>query len=83
MMHEYNGPPVNWPVGAVMMTKNLDLLTDEPLELAVALRKLAESKATESDVSGEVDEEWAAFAKAMIELVQKLETLNQPVSKTE
>ena len=69
----------NWPKGAIAMTKNLDLLTDEPLELAVALRKLAEKNAGED----EDDKEWAAFAKAMIELVQKLETLNQPVSKTE
>ena len=36
---------IEWPEGAVAMTKNLDLLKDEPLELAVALRKLAEKRA--------------------------------------
>ena len=42
------------------MTKNLDLLTDEPLELAVALRKLAEKRVGEGDGD---DEEWAAFSR--------------------
>ena len=35
------------------MTKNLDMLTDEPLELAVALRKLAETKAGEGEGDGQ------------------------------
>ena len=56
------------------MTKNLDLLKDEPLELAVALRKLAEANAADD----EDDREWAVFAQAMAELVQKLEAENQP-----
>ena len=56
------------------MTKNLDLLKDEPLELAVALRKLSESNAADD----EDDKEWAVFAQAMQELVQKLQDENQP-----
>ena len=56
------------------MTKNLDLLKDEPLELAVALRKLAEANSADD----EDDREWAVFAQAMAELVQKLEAENQP-----
>ena len=63
-----------WPKGAVAMTKNLDLLKDEPLELAVALRKLAESNAADD----EDDKEWAVFAQTMQELVQKLQDENQP-----
>jgi hypothetical protein len=81
MMHEYNGPPVNWPVGAVMMTKNLDLLTDEPLELAVALRKLAEKNTAEGDDrDGEL---WSKFAQAMAELVSDLQALHEPQAKGE
>ena len=55
------------------MTKNLDLLKDEPLELAVALRKLAETNAADD----EDDKEWAVFAQAMQELVQKLKDENR------
>ena len=57
------------------MTKNLDLLTDEPLELAVALRKLAEKRVEEA--SGD-DEEWSAFSAAMERLVETLQGLNEP-----
>ena len=63
-----------WPKGAIAMTKNLDLLKDEPLELAVALRKLAEKNAADD----EDDKEWPVFAQAMAELVQKLQDENQP-----
>ncbi|MGA8763189.1 MAG: hypothetical protein WB562_10020 [Candidatus Sulfotelmatobacter sp.] len=63
-----------WPKGAVAMTKQLDLLKDEPLELAIALCKLAEKNAGED----EDDKEWPVFAQAMQELVQKLEAANQP-----
>ena len=59
------------------MTKNLDLLTDEPLELAVALRKLAETRAADDPD----DKEWSAFAQAAAELVSKLEAVNQPGAK--
>ena len=57
------------------MTKNLDLLTDEPLELAIALHKLAESKAE--------DEEWAKFAEAMSELIDALKAINEPQPKSD
>lgn len=63
------------PKGAVAMTKNLDLLTDEPLELAVALRKLAEKRVEEG---GGDDEEWAAFSAAMERLVETLQGINEP-----
>ena len=62
-----------------MMTQHLDLLTDEPLELAVALRKLSETKANED---GE-DKAWAKFAKTMIELVAELQAINEPDVKSE
>ena len=65
----------DWPKGAVAMTKNLDLLTEEPLELAVALRKLAEKRVEEGDGD---DEEWAAFSAAMERLVETLQGLNEP-----
>ena len=64
-----------WPKGAVAMTKNLDLLTEEPLELAVALKKLAEKRVEEGAAD---DEEWAAFSAAMDRLVETLEGLNEP-----
>ena len=67
----------DWPKGAVAMTKNLDLLTDEPLELAVALSKLADDKATEDR------KDWLAFAASMAELVDDLKALNEPEVKTE
>ena len=57
------------------MTKNLDLLTEEPLELAVALKKLAEKRVEEGEAD---DEEWAAFSAAMDRLVETLEGLNEP-----
>ena len=63
-----------WPKGAIAMTKNLDLLKDEPLELAVALRKLSESNTGEDPD----DKEWAVFAQAMQELVSKLQAENEP-----
>ena len=66
-----------WPKGAVAMTKHLDMLTDEPLELAVALRKLAETNAADDPD----DKSWAAFAQAAAELVSKLEAVNQPGAK--
>ena len=71
----------DWPKGAVAMTKNLDLLVehDEPLELAVALRKIAEMRANDDEDA----KEWSAFAKAMIALVGELEALNQPGSASE
>ena len=59
------------------MTRNLDLLTDEPLELAVALRKLGDKRVEEA--SGD-DEEWSAFSAAMERLVETLQGLNQPSS---
>lgn len=63
------------PKGAERMTKHLDLLTDEPLELAVALRKLAETKLKDSDGD---DEEWAAFSAVLEKLVEDLKALNEP-----
>ena len=65
----------DWPKGAVAMTKNLDLLTEEPLELAVALKKLAEKRVEEGDGD---DEEWAAFSAAIERLVETLQGLNEP-----
>jgi hypothetical protein len=59
------------------MTKNLDLLTDEPLELAIALRKLAETKIGECD-DPEDDKVWAKFSQTMDELVRDLQALNEP-----
>ena len=56
------------------MTKNLDLLKDEPLALAHALKKLAEKNVADD----EDDKEWAAFSVTMDELIEKLEGLNQP-----
>ena len=64
-----------WPKGAVAMTKNLDLLTEEPLELAVALKKLAEKRVEEG--VGD-DEEWGAFSAAIERLVETLQGLNEP-----
>jgi hypothetical protein len=58
------------PEGAVAVVSNLDMLTDEPLELAVALRRLAESKAG--------DKVWARFAEKMVELEHDLKALNEP-----
>jgi hypothetical protein len=65
----------DWPKGAVAVVSNLDMLVDEPLELAVALRRLAESKAG--------DKEWARFAEKMVELEHDLKALNEPGPKTE
>ena len=65
----------DWPKGAVAMTRNLDLLTDEPLELAVALRKLADKRVESAEGD---DEEWSAFSAAMERLVETLQGLNQP-----
>jgi hypothetical protein len=62
----------DWPKGAVAMTQKFDLLEDEPLELAVALRKHAEKQAEGGD------EVWAKFAEAMTDLVEELEALNLP-----
>ena len=64
------------------MTKNLDLLTDEPLELAVALRKLAETKVSEGDDEKE-EQIWSKFSQAMSELVHDLQALNEPGSAGE
>jgi hypothetical protein len=58
------------PKGAVAVVSNLDMLTEEPLELAVALRRLAESKAD--------DKFWARFAEKMVELEHDLKALNEP-----
>jgi hypothetical protein len=57
------------------MTQKFDLLEDEPLELAVALRKHAEKKASDGD-----EEVWEKFAEAMAALVDDLEALNLPKS---
>lgn len=63
------------------MTKNLDLLTEEPLELAVALRKLAEKNTAEGDDrDGEL---WAKFAETMAELINDLQALHEPQAKGE
>ncbi len=71
----------DWPLGAVAMTKNLDLLTDEPLELAVALRKLAEKNTAEGDDrDGEL---WSKFAQTMAELVNDLQALHEPQARDE
>ena len=64
-----------WPKGAIAMTKNLDMLTEEPLELAVALQKLAQRQVKEKE--GE-DPEWQKFLDATDALVRDLEALNQP-----
>jgi hypothetical protein len=57
------------------MTRNLDLLVDEPLELAVALDKLARKRVEDS--SGE-SSEWNAFVDAMGELIETLRAVNEP-----
>ena len=57
------------------MTKNLDMLTDEPLELAVALDKLARKRVEESN--GE-SSEWNAFVDALGELIETLKAINEP-----
>ena len=57
------------------MTKNLDMLTDEPLELAVALQKLAQRQVKEKE--GE-DPEWQKFLDATDALVRELKALNEP-----
>ena len=57
------------------MTKNLDMLTEEPLELAVALQKLAQRQVKEKE--GE-DPEWEEFLHAADALVRKLQALNEP-----
>jgi hypothetical protein len=67
-----------WPKGAVEMTKQLDMLTDEPLELAVALRQLGEKRAGEEAEGDNEAKIWAKFSQAMSELVRDLEALNQP-----
>ena len=69
-----------WPKGAVAMTKNLDMLTDEPLELAVALRKLAETKANEEADGDNEAKEWLKFSQTMSDLVRDLQALNEPGS---
>ena len=73
--NEHDDDQPEWPKGAIAMTKNLDLLADEPLELAVALRKHAETQATRGD---EMDPEWAKFAQSMSLLVGDLQALNEP-----
>jgi hypothetical protein len=65
------------------MTQKFDLLEDEPLELAVALRKHAEKQAIDANANDDNDEDhavWAKFAEAMAKLVEDLEALNQPKS---
>jgi hypothetical protein len=70
-----------WPKGAVMMTQKFDLLEDEPLELAVALRKHAEQRAGVNDDDDDDDHKvWSKFAEAMATLVSDLEALNLPKS---
>ena len=67
------------PKGAAAMTAHLDLLTDEPLALAAALRNLAERRAGESDVAERANfKEWTKFAEAATDLVRTLQALNEP-----
>ena len=61
------------------MTKSLDLLDEEPLELAVALHKLAELRAAEDQDEANV-KIWAKFAQAMASLVDDLKALNEPAA---
>ena len=66
------------PKGAAAMTAHLDLLTDEPLALAAALRNLAERRAGAGDVAVQAHLEWTKFAEAATDLVRTLEALNEP-----
>ena len=52
----------------------MDLLTDEPLELAIAVRKIARAKSTNNA-------EWWAVTEAMDSLVERLQALNEPPPK--
>jgi hypothetical protein len=61
------------PKGAEKVTGTLDLLTDEPLELALALEKLAKIKAA----GGSNRKEWQRFASHAEDLVAALEELNE------
>lgn len=61
------------PAGAIAMTQHLDLLTDEPLELAVALAKLAAIK----ELGGSRRDEWHVFRDHLDELVEKLKGMNE------
>jgi nucleoid-associated protein YgaU len=67
------------PKGAVMMTQHLDLLTDEPLELAVALAKLARIK----EAGGSKRDEWHAFGDYLDDLVEALQAMNEPGGRDE
>ena len=62
------------PKGAVAMTQHLDLLTDEPLELAIALAKLAAIK----ELGGSKRDDWHVFRDHLDELVEALKDLNEP-----
>jgi hypothetical protein len=65
------------PEGAVRLMGHLDLLTDEPLELAVALAKLSRIK----EAGGSKRDEWHVFLDHLEELVEALKKLNEPTSK--
>jgi hypothetical protein len=65
------------PKGAERVTASLDLLTDEPLELAVALEKLAKIKSAGGFRRGE----WQAFVDHLDGLVAALQELNEPSQK--
>lgn len=64
-----------WPKGAIRIMSNLDMLTEEPLELAVALHKLAQS--TKMTSTRRVLE-WALFEQAMGKLIEDLKGANEP-----
>ena len=59
------------------MTKNLDLLTDEPSSWRLRCGSCGD-EATRGD---EDDKEWAKFAQAMSRLVGELQALNEPGSR--
>lgn len=65
------------PKGAIKVMAHLDMLTDEPLELAIALRRLAESKADETAVG----KQWQEWATSMVALVNELKAMNEPPPK--
>jgi hypothetical protein len=69
----------DWPLGAIAVTKNLDLLVeqDEPVALVEQLRQVAES----AQSSSSQEEMWELIAKAMVELSSDMSAKNEPGHK--
>jgi hypothetical protein len=66
----------DWPLGAIAVTKNLDLLVeqDEPVLLVDQLRQVADRLIDESS-QGEL---WELVSKAMVELASDMRAKNEP-----